>query len=120
MRTILFVIALLFAAPAAAAAAPPKPLFAADDTIHIMIQGPISTLARNRSSEARPGTLTIGAETLPVTLAVRGITRRSADICGFPPIRVEFTRPPPPTSLFAGQKRLKLVTHCRSQESFQQ
>ena len=120
MRTILFVIALLFAAPAAAAAAPPKPLFASEDTIHITIQGPISTLARNRSSEARPGTLTIGAETLPVTLAVRGITRRDSEICGFPPIRVEFARPPAPTSLFAGQKRLKLVTHCRSQESFQQ
>ena len=120
MRTILFVIALLFAAPAAAAATPPKPLFASEDTIHITIQGPISTLTRNRSSEARPGTLTIGAEALPMTLAVRGITRRAADICGFPPIRVEFTRPPAPASLFAGQKRLKLVTHCRSQESFQQ
>ena len=119
MRAILFVLALLLAAPAAAAA-PPKPLFASEDTIHIAIQGPISTLVRNRSSEARPGTLTIGTETLPVTLAVRGITRRAADICGFPPIRVEFTRPPPPTSPFAGQKRLKLVTHCRSSESFQQ
>ena len=118
MRSIVLVLALLFAAPAAAA--PPKPLFTSEDTIHIVIQGPISTLVRNRSSEVRPGTLSIGTEILPVSLSVRGITRRASEICGFPPIRVEFTRPPPPTSLFAGQKRLKLVTHCRSQESFQQ
>ena len=118
MKAIFLFVGLLFAVPTVAA--PPKPLFASENTIPIAIQGPISTLVRNRSSDARPGTLTIGAETLPVTLAVRGITRRDSEICGFPPIRVEFTRPPPPTSLFAGQKRLKLVTHCRSQESFQQ
>ncbi len=118
MRTIFLVVSLLFAVPATAA--PSKPLFASEDTIHIAIQGPISTLVRNRSSDARPGTLTIGAEVLPVALAVRGITRRDSGICGFPPIRVEFIRPPPATSLFAGQKRLKLVTHCRNSESFQQ
>src|SRR6185369_7014294 len=28
--------------------------------------------------------------------------------------------PPPPTSLFAGQKKLKLITHCRNSASFQQ
>jgi hypothetical protein len=43
-----------------------------------------------------------------------------AEICQFPPLRVEFTRPPPPGSLFAGQKKLKLVTHCRGNASFQQ
>jgi hypothetical protein len=105
---------------AVAAAQPPKPLFASEETIHIAIQGPMQTLARNRSSDLRSGTLTVGAETLPINLSVRGITRRASDVCGFPPLRVEFTRPPPPTSPFAGQKRLKLVTHCRSGVAFQQ
>ena len=35
-------------------------------------------------------------------------------MCDFPPLRVQFTAPPPATSLFAGQKKLKLVTHCRN------
>ncbi|MFL6801419.1 MAG: hypothetical protein ACJ8EQ_06595, partial [Sphingomicrobium sp.] len=102
------------------AAQPPKPLFASDDTIRIAIQGPMATLAANRSSDPRPATLTVGADTLPITLSVRGITRRTTDVCGFPPLRVQFTLPPPATSPFAGQKRLKLVTHCRASPGFQQ
>lgn len=35
-------------------------------------------------------------------------------------MRVELTRPAAPDSLFKGQRRLKLVTHCRPQEGFQQ
>jgi hypothetical protein len=33
---------------------------------------------------------------------------------------VEFTEKPPATSLFKGQKNLKLVTHCQARENFQQ
>ena len=118
MKTLGLAFAVMFATPAAAAQ--PKPLFASDDTIHIAIQGPMTSFFRNRSDAVRPGTLTVGTETLPINLSVRGITRRERDVCDFPPLKVEFTRPPPVTSLFAGQKKLKLVTHCRANASFQQ
>ena len=103
-----------------AAAGHPKPLFASEDTIHISIQGPMTTFFRNRGDTLRPGIITVGNEVLPVNLSVRGITRRERDVCDFPPLKVDFTKPPPPTSLFAGQKKLKLVTHCRTTSSFQQ
>ena len=57
---------------------------------------------------------------MPVTLSVRGITRRKKDICSFPPLRVEFNAKPAVTSIFKGQKSLKLVTHCQQNEAFQQ
>lgn len=116
-----FVAAFVLATAAPAAAQQPKPLFAASDPIHIVIQAPLSGLIHNRSSAPIEGTLTDpSGQALPVALSVRGITRRSADVCDFPPLRVHFTGPPPPTSLFAGEKRLKLVTHCRNSPSFQQ
>ena len=119
IRIALALILFVLAAPATAAE-PPKPLFANDNPIQITLRGPIPTLVSNRNSPPVPATLTVGAESLPVTLSVRGITRRKKEVCAFPPLRVEFASPPPPTSLFAGQKRLKLVTHCRNDAGFQQ
>src|SRR3954447_5692577 len=103
------------------AAQQPRPLFAGSDPIHITLQGPFAGLIRNRSASPVQGTLTDPAgQALPVALSARGITRRSADVCEFPPIKVQFTAPPPASSAFAGQKSLKLVTHCRNNPSFQQ
>jgi len=116
---LLAIFALLIAAPVAAQQ--PKPLFVANDVINITIKGPISTLMRNRASANLPGSLlSPTGETLPILLSVRGITRRTSDVCGFPPLRVQFATAPPPTSIFAGQRRLKLVTHCQDNASFQQ
>ena len=117
--TLLAIFAFLIAAPAGAQQA--KPLFASNDVINITIRGPISTLMKNRASANLPGTLTSPAgETLPIALSVRGITRRTSEVCGFPPLRVQFTTNPPATSMFAGQRRLKLVTHCQDNPGFQQ
>lgn len=121
-KLLLLLLALGLGAPAVAANSGEKPLFATSDPIHITIAGPMSTLARNRAEEPRPGTITVAGTTqpLPVTLSTRGITRRAADVCQFPPLKVQFTSPPPADSMFAGQKSLKLVAYCRTAESFQQ
>ena len=112
-------LAILVASPAAAQKS--KPLFETSDVIQVTIKGPVPAVVRSRSRDPVSAVLqTSTGETLPIALSARGLTRRMADTCDFPPLRVDFTRPPPPTSLFAGQRRLKLVTHCRNEGSFQQ
>jgi hypothetical protein len=117
--------ALLAGAAAAGAAAPlaaqtATPLFSSDEPLAITIQGPLGQLSGNRDSEVRrPGTLSAGGETILVQLSPRGITRRETDVCDFPPLRVDFPGRPA-TGLFAGQRSLKLVTHCRAQPGHQQ
>lgn len=112
-------------APAPATVQPrPSPLFASDAPIRLAIQGPVRKVVnraeRSTSPEAATLVLAGPSESLPIRLAARGLSRRTGDICQFPPLRVEFAAPPAATSLFAGQRRLKLVTHCRSSSGFQQ
>jgi hypothetical protein len=114
------VLLLLASSPGPAGAAPPKPLFASQAPLSISIEAPLQQLFRNRDSEQpAAGVLTDPAgNRLPVSVELRGITRRTAEICAFPPLHVRFSSPPPATSPFAGEKKLKLVTHCRNTASF--
>lgn len=116
---------ILLALPAIAGAqAAPTPLFATDEPIRLAIKGPIGAIVRKAESSVAPqaATMTLAnpAEVHPIRLSARGLSRRKGDICQFPPLRVELTRPASAGSLFAGQKRMKLVTHCRSSDRFQQ
>jgi hypothetical protein len=118
LRALALASALLLAAPAAGAVS--KPLFSSHAPLSIAIEAPLDRLFRDRSSkEAVAGTLTDPAgNRLPITVELRGITRRSEEICGFPPLHVRFTAPPPAASPFAGEGKLKLVTHCQNSGSF--
>jgi len=117
---ILATTALASCAASAVAAAPPTPLFASDAPIHVTIQGPMASLASNRAETARPATMTVDGVAYPIALTPRGITRKTSDICDFPPLRVELTRAAPAGSLFDHQRKLKLVTHCKRSADFQQ
>jgi hypothetical protein len=110
----------LAASPAAAKGPHPEPLFDSDAPIKVTIQGPIRSLASNRTEVPRPATMTVDGVTYPITLTTRGITRKTIQVCDFPPLRVEFTRPAPAGSLFDHQQHLKLVTHCKRSPDFQQ
>jgi hypothetical protein len=112
----------LCGAPAAAQQTA-TPLFASDDLIRLTLRGPIEDVSRNRSRAPRPASLVLAGaapETHAVRLSPRGITRLKRDTCQFAPMRIDFAGRRPDGSLFEGQNRLKLVTHCRATASFQQ
>ena len=124
MKTALFATLVLGSAFAAKAATPPTPLFASDAPLKISIRGPVNAIARSaeRSPAARDATMMLAGSpnSYAIRLSPRGITRRRKETCQFPPLRVDLVQPAPATSLLAGQKRLKLVTHCRASPGFQQ
>jgi hypothetical protein len=119
-RSILVALAAVALTAPARAQQPATPLFAGDMPLRLTLQGPLAAIVRDRQNEnARPGMLTLDGQTFPVGLSPRGITRRAPDICDFPPLRVD-VRSAPEGSLFAGHRRLKLVTHCKKNEGHQQ
>ena len=102
----------------------PKPLFESDRLLNLTLTADYGPLT-GADPEQRPtvrGTLAAAgqSEALAVDLQPRGITRRAKDVCQFPPLRVRFVTPPSATSEFAGQRQLKLVTHCRGTANFNQ
>jgi hypothetical protein len=109
-------------APGAARAGAATPLFSGDGVIDVTVAGDIGDLVRKspRAADPHPATLAHGGDVFPIALSARGNARRRPENCSFPPLRVRFDAKPAAPSLFAGQKTLKLVTHCRGAKSFQQ
>lgn len=99
---------------------PPLPLFGTEEMMIARIEAPITTIMRDRSEKTYlEGFFSYsdaaGAEhRLPVRLRTRGVFRRRVNICNFAPLRLNFAKDDVADSEFAGQDKLKLVTHCRS------
>jgi hypothetical protein len=121
----LALLAIMGASSVTASAKDPKPLFQTGEMLKIRIEAPFKDLTRKatRSTDPYPATLILegdASEQHTIALSARGNSRRNKDLCTFPPLRVEFSEKPEDMSLFDGQKRLKLVTHCRLSRSYQQ
>jgi hypothetical protein len=131
MKACRFLAAALLSVSACAVAAAetmraPDPLFDSDELLRITLTGPFRTISRDgdEDPERRPGTLSYTAAdgstvTFSAELEPRGKSRRDRKICTFPPLWVRLDKDEIDDTLFDKQKRLKLVTHCRSSKSFQ-
>lgn len=107
-------------APPAAPAVPP--LFQTDTPLVFQLTTDLRALLRDRGAERpeRPGLLHLAnaadSTMLEVELRTRGIFRLKH--CTFPPLRLDLPRTKTEGTPFAGQDKLKLVTHCRGDRSF--
>ena len=111
----LVLLALLASAPGRAS---DLPLFASDETLHLTLEFPLRTLLRQKKD--RPvldGVLRYTNEddeevTIDMSMTTRGKSR--LDYCSFPPMTLNLKRKQTKGTVFEGQNKLKVVTHCRS------
>lgn len=103
------------------------PLFADDGPMAVTVEGPFRKIGRDRTGEPEwhPGRLmhtdTDGmTHTFDIRVRARGKNRRKSDVCQFPPLRLDFDRSETVGTPFAGQNKLKLVTHCQGSSRFEQ
>ena len=102
------------------------PLFEKTHTLQVQIEGPISTLLRERSNtDYYDGKFRYadedGAEhEFDLKFRARGNFRRQSENCRFPPVRLNFKKKALAGSELAGQNVLKLVTHCRPRSNIYQ
>lgn len=103
-------------------AALPQVLFSDEDVLNVTIATDLGALLKDREDESEYHAATIsysdptGQEvSIPLRIKVRGNFRRQKNNCDFPPLRLNFDTLTQNT-LFEGQNKLKLVTHCQSKK----
>ncbi len=101
-----------------------NPLFVSQETLSLTLEAPLDEVFRERGQESsyHDGVLTMeGSDSVPLVLNIRvktrGKFRLQRSTCSFPPLRIDFRRQQVGGTLFEGQNRLKLVTHCRNGRS---
>jgi len=93
------------------------PLFLTDEVLNLAIEAPMRDLIRNKTRKHEYDavvryTEADGSEiTLNAVISARGNARLES--CDFPPIRLEFDPAKTSGTVFEGQKRIKMVTHCK-------
>jgi len=108
--------------PGRAQASVAAPLFATPAPLVFTLETDFKRLLRDRGADRKEhgATLRYVAESgdtvsLDVDLRTRGLFRLKQ--CAFPPLRLDFPESRVHGTVFAGQDKLKLVTHCRSSRS---
>ena len=102
------------------------PLFASQDIMEVRMEVPVFTLIRERPDEEYLDgffyyTGVDGAEhKLDLKVRTRGRYRRQKKTCRLPPIRLNFRKGQVRETEFAGQDKLKLVTHCKTSDRYEQ
>ncbi len=100
-----------------------RKLFQSESILDFVLTSDLSLINADRtpgSAKQFPGVLAAAGVELPVTLGSRGHLRLTARTCDFVPIRIAFPHDQVAGTVFEGQTTVKLGTHCRSDQAFDQ
>ncbi|MBT8395867.1 MAG: hypothetical protein HKO65_06730 [Gemmatimonadetes bacterium] len=102
-------------------------LFSSDKVVEFVLAGDFSRLKKDRRQESEeiPGQIAVrgpdgAAVEVPIQLRTRGKFRLQKRICSDPPLRLNFPETERFGTLFDGLDKLKLVTHCRDSDRYEQ
>lgn len=105
----------------------PAPLFRSHEPLQLRFEADFKKILDDRSQDSEEGPAEMfiihadgTEESFPLQIRTRGKFRLESNTCRFPPIRLNFPTSQMEGSIFEGQDRLKLVTHCRDSERYQQ
>jgi hypothetical protein len=102
-----------------------RPLFASDQPLVLTLTADFKAVNKDRtdnSASLYAGTIATGSggAAIPVEFSSRGHFRLRQGSCSWVPLRVHFKKKDAAGTIFDGQSSLKLVTHCRDNDDFEQ
>jgi len=99
-----------------------NPLFSSDEILEVRLVMDVEKVIKDINvRDEHPATFSYkeadGSEkSFDIKVVVRGKTRTNIKVCKFPPLKLNFKKKAVKNSLFAGQNKLKLVTHCNTKD----
>jgi len=102
-------------------------LFDSDELLHLSLNTNLAKVLDDLGEEAvyHPASIKLQRKNgediaFAVKVKTRGNSRQLEAVCSFPPLFVKFPKEGLEGTLFEGQHKLKLVTHCRPSQKYQQ
>ena len=115
---------LLAAGNSAVGAESATTLFGTDEPLAIRLEAPLASVMRTtrdpQYKSARLSYADSAGEQITLDLRVRVRGKSRAELCSFPPLLLNFPNDGREGSLFEGENRLKLVTHCQTSAAYEQ
>ena len=103
-----------------------KNLFDSSEPIELILQMDMQKVLNDKSEEPEyiPAMLIqkingTKIQLFNIKIKARGRTRRIQSICEFPPLKINFKKKSTKNTIFEGQDKIKMVTHCQESESYQ-
>jgi hypothetical protein len=114
---------LLALAHAQEAPSPASALFATEAPLQIRLEAPFGAIQRDHDKpEYHPARLVYsgpGGADVSLDLKVRSRGKSRSQVCGFPPLLLDFPAKAVAGTVFEGQNKLKLVTHCQADRAYE-
>jgi len=102
-------------------------LFQSHEQLNIRLEGPFKKIMKKRGEDRPYSEAALiykddaGKDVrVDLKIRVRGKSRAKKEICRFPPLKLNFKKKSLSDTIFDGQDKLKMVTHCRSSSSYEQ
>jgi len=104
----------------------PSKLFENSEPIELILQMDMQKVLGDKSDEPQYSSAFLiqkidekNIQTFNIKIKARGDTRRISDICEFPPLKINFEKKSTENTVFEGQDKIKMVTHCKESEDYQ-
>ncbi len=102
------------------------PLFASNETLHLTLVADFNDIHKDRKEDSKYeaaelffGPAAADADGLELKIKTRGRFRLKKSTCKYPPLRLNFPKKSVTGTVFEGQDKLKLVTHCEDRDSYE-
>lgn len=102
------------------------PLFASNETLHFTLVADFNDIHKDRKEDSKYeaaelffGPAAAGVSGLKLKVKTRGRFRLKRSTCEYPPLRLNFPKKSVTGTVFEGQDKLKLVTHCQDRDSYE-